>query len=192
MVFDPHLADYKHFFGFVEALFPLPEADIIGLFFSVTHDLFAGFAVSCYLCIRINQQPIIMRKFFAALLLTVSSAIAANATVLFPFFVDLVGNYDGANEGGSALYSGKCMMSKEATDVFLADVLPSDVTTTKVNKTLTVLTSAYSSSDTMGDNVDKVYAIYLITKGETVYCYYSESTAADQKLIQDEIEKLAQ
>lgn len=133
-----------------------------------------------------------MRKFFAALLLTVSSALAANATVLFPFFVDLVGNYDGANEGGSALYSGKCMMSKEATDVFLADVLPSDVTTTKVNKTLTVLTSAYSSNDTMGDNVDKVYAIYLITKGETVYCYYSESTAADQKLIQDEIEKLAQ
>ncbi len=132
-----------------------------------------------------------MRKIIFVLLLTMVSALGAKATVLFPFFVDLTGVYDDSKQNG-CLYEGKCMMSKEATDIFLKDVLPDDVTTTDVSKNYTVLTSAYQSSDTMGDKVDKVYAIYMIIKGEKVYCYYSETTAAQQAVIQAEIQKLSE
>lgn len=66
--------------------------------------------------------------FLAALFLTVS----ANAVSLFPFFVDLAGNYqEGPDQklqpiGVECMYSGKCndFNTIKDADTFLDDVLP--------------------------------------------------------------------
>lgn len=136
-----------------------------------------------------------MKKFLIMFLLAVLAAGPAMATVLFPFFNDLSTDYkqivrltDNGEEqvmyrGGSSWGGLKDCMG------FLDDVVPDDVTKLGVNDSLVVYLSPFHKKelDTLPTGANKVCAIYLVNRGASTLVFYTESSAAQQKVWQKEI-----
>lgn len=129
-----------------------------------------------------------MKRILIALCLLLAAAVpAARATALFPFFVDLVGDYTTLVDGKSFMARGLSTLgSKAATESFMADVIPDDVSVERLSDGVTIYRSVFKSSDPIPAD-DRVYAIYLIATPGGCEVYVTESTAIQQKEYESEI-----
>lgn len=123
-----------------------------------------------------------MKRFLYAILLMIGSAVSANATVLFPFFVDIAPKYEEglSEEFQSAGVTSAIYYSNEPAflvstftgiESFLKDTLPSDVTRSELkigDCRLVIYTSINKKNDTIETNPLKSI-IYVLERPDKSY-----------------------
>lgn len=133
-----------------------------------------------------------MKRFLYAILLMSGSAISANATVLFPFFVDIAPKYEeGLSEEfqaagvTSAMYYSTqpdfLVSTFTAVESFLKDTLPSDVTRTEQkigDRILVSYTSINRTNDTIETKPLKT-TIYVLSRPDKSYVAAYEEQEVD-------------
>lgn len=138
-----------------------------------------------------NMKRPTMRRLIYAILLLLGSAVSANATVLFPYFVDIAPNYeDGLTEElkAAGVPCGLYHSTKpgflnsnftEVEDLF-KETLPSDVERfeqKRGNSMLVVYTSVNKKDDALNTKTIKSY-IYILRRADNsfvaAYCEQEE------------------
>ena len=123
-----------------------------------------------------------MKRFLYAIVLMIGSAISANASVLFPLFVDIAPSYEeGVSEEfqaagvEAAMYHSTkpdfLVSTFEAVEGFLKDTLPSDVTRTEKkidDRILVTYTSINIKDDTIETN-PLMSTIYVLSRPDNSY-----------------------
>lgn len=138
-----------------------------------------------------NMKRPTMRRLIYAILLLLGSAVSANATVLFPYFVDIAPNYeDGLTEELKAagvpcgLYHSTKLgfLNSNFTEVedLFKETLPSDVERVEQkrgNSMLVVYTSVNKKDDALNTKTMKSY-IYILRRADNsfvaAYCEQEE------------------
>lgn len=135
-----------------------------------------------------------MRRFIYAILILIGSGISANATVLFPYFVDIAPDYkDGLSEELQAAgvpcgmyHSTKpdfLVSTISKVESFLQDTLPSDVTRSekKVNDCLLIIyTSINRKEDDTIETTPLQSTIYILGRPDNSYvAAYCEEEVED-------------
>lgn len=130
-----------------------------------------------------------MKKVLLAFCMLLVGVITSQATSLFPYFGDLVGNYDTLKDSDNQFVAkGVSMLGDiEATESFMADVIPDDVSKSKEGNNVTVYISNNHPEDDVIDTEIRVSAIYLVQQAGGCIVYLTESTAMQQKEYQSEI-----
>lgn len=130
-----------------------------------------------------------MKKILIMAAMAVLASVNVGATVLFPFFGDLAPNNDVVarlvdedNKFEQIVRKGQSGWGGLSSCVsFMDDVVPDDVTKHGDGKNVVVYTSPMHSKevDTIkGDN--KISAVYIIDRGDSVEIYYTESSDIQQ------------
>lgn len=129
-----------------------------------------------------------MKKVLLTALLVVAGALCGNATVLFPFFVDIAPNYEKGNAEEFKDIETEAIMYHSTTPGFwpktysqlkdfITDTLPSDATMEERivgDKKLLVISSVHKKNDTI-DTGDTIYTIYVLElPGDSFRAVYSE------------------
>lgn len=128
-----------------------------------------------------------MKKVLIAMFMLLAAVPGVRATALFPFFVDLVGDYTTLVDDKTFMAKGMSTFgSKAATEGFMADVIPDDVSVERPAENVTIYKSELKSLDTF-DTGSRVYAIYLIGTTNGCEVYVTESDAVQQKEYESEI-----
>lgn len=131
-----------------------------------------------------------MKKILIMAAMAVLASVNAGATVLFPFFGDLAPNnevvvrlVDDNNKFEQIVSKGRSGWGGvSACESFMDDVVPDDVTKHGDGKNVVVYTSLFHPKDidtVAADN--KVSAVYIINRGESVEIYYTESSDLQQR-----------
>lgn len=126
-----------------------------------------------------------MKKLLLSLFAFFAVAVSVKAVPLFPYFVDLTGNYKYIVQDGRALIYGKSSTGgQESCEIFLADVLPSNEFTKEVKGTKEFPVVVYKS---IIGSTGQVSAIYLVNRKSGYIIYYSESSKEQQAAWEKEI-----
>ena len=126
-----------------------------------------------------------MMKVLLSLFVFFAAVLSGNAVPLFPYFVDLTGNYTYIVNNGFALINGKSSTGgQQSCEIFLADVLPSNDYTKEVKGTKEYPVVAYKS---LMASSGLISAIYLVNCKSGYIIYYSESTKEQQAVWEKEI-----
>lgn len=123
-----------------------------------------------------------MKRFIYAILLMVGSAISANATVLFPFYVDIAPKYEEGlseefHDAGvtSAMYYSTqpdfLVSTFTGIESFLKDTLPSDVTRSeqKIGDRILVTYTSINRKDDTIDTKPLKTVIYVLSRPDKSY-----------------------
>ena len=121
-------------------------------------------------------------RFLYALFLIIGSAVSVNATVLFPFFVDIAPKYEkGSSEEfqaagiTNAMYHSTqpdfLVSTLTAVESFLKDTLPSDVTRTeqKIGDRILVTYTSINRKDDTIDTKPLKTTIYVLSRPDKSY-----------------------
>ena len=126
-----------------------------------------------------------MKKVLLSLFVFFAAVLSGNAVPLFPYFVDLTGNYTYIVNNGFALINGKSSTGgQQSCEIFLADVLPSNDYTKEVKGTKEYPVVVYKS---LIVSTGQISAIYLVNRKSGYFIYYSESTKEQQAVWEKEI-----
>ena len=135
-----------------------------------------------------------MKKTFIIAIMAVFTANIAKATVLFPFFNDIAADNKiilriDANKLEEIMYKGASSWGgMDSCISFLDDVVPDDVTKSRLSPNMVVYTSPFHKDEIDTINTgNKVCAIYILKKDTGVVVFYTESTSIQQKTWQEDI-----